>query len=685
MFERSFRYRVTEFPIPARNSYIALLALITTTLAVQGPALLVIHYGGHGDRDDDRHEGQERRSVWAAADKGEPTLEWYRIQDQMMDSDADIVLLLDCCFAAQAGRDRRRSRGSFEILAAAAMGVKTPMPGKGSFTSIVIDAIQASLESEGSVRMKDLHGSLCNRQYSLYATPVHITLKSGRSPIFLKPLPTASATGSGRHDQSSVSVVQLRVSMEEVLNESSAEELAEWLKSDVPRVGSHVEVIETTQHIQNMVHGIASGEKAFSDHVGADVKGEIEQAWQKVVSLISSYLAGQRPSVQASGNDKHRRAFAFLAELDVENHHLLDTLERSILHSADSMSRHELESTVEDESLRALGISEGFRMRKIIRLYATSMETSGEDHNDLRGPSTDHVLQETKKYGEYLNPRDIPDVERRIRLLRDLLGVPKSLDFRTLQCCGYTHNSLEFSFELNFEVPPELDARQYFTLGDVIEKVKGAERPSLDDRLKMALKLARAVQKWHSVDWVHQGISSLNVIFFARAASDGKKATAIDYGMPFLHGFEYARPDPDPSIGHPSSNEKADHYRHPEVQGPGRRRYLKPHDLYSLGVVMLEIGLWQTARDLAKAVRPTESSPASPGTYPRPAEQRKHLFLRHCTGRLPHYAGLRYTEAVRTCLSSEFGVDVDDRSGSRLTRAFQSKVIDRLALGVSIP
>lgn len=70
-----FQYFVVEFPIPSSNSYAELMQLISRTLIDIGAStatqrlsssLLIIHYGGHGDKDDDRHAGQERRAVWAA-------------------------------------------------------------------------------------------------------------------------------------------------------------------------------------------------------------------------------------------------------------------------------------------------------------------------------------------------------------------------------------------------------------------------------------------------------------------------------------------------------------------------------------------------------------------------------------------------------------------------------------------
>lgn len=64
---------VEEYPIPAEDSYLALdgyiggsiLKINQLVAKKQSSALLIIHYGGHGDEDDDKSLGQERRSVWA--------------------------------------------------------------------------------------------------------------------------------------------------------------------------------------------------------------------------------------------------------------------------------------------------------------------------------------------------------------------------------------------------------------------------------------------------------------------------------------------------------------------------------------------------------------------------------------------------------------------------------------------
>ncbi|KAF3765711.1 hypothetical protein M406DRAFT_68131 [Cryphonectria parasitica EP155] len=250
LFEEVFRYPVEEFAIPtqAQVGYYKLLGKISTELANAqgGPSLLIVHYGGHSDRNDDRHGGEECRSVWAAFDEGDPTLDWYRIQDEMRASNADILLLLDCCYAAQAARDPWRGQGRFEILAAAAMAMKTPSPGPRSFTTTLIRGMREAVARTGFVNISDLHGHLCARQQNLWATPVHITLKSGRAPMCLKPLPPTSEVMSGNNVKA-ISILQVLVKIREDFSLELSDHLADWLGTGIPQAVSGIEIQKVPQ------------------------------------------------------------------------------------------------------------------------------------------------------------------------------------------------------------------------------------------------------------------------------------------------------------------------------------------------------------------------------------------------------------------------------------------------------
>jgi hypothetical protein len=189
--------------------------------------------------------------------------------------------------------------------------------------------------------------------------------------------------------------------------------------------------------------------------------------------------------------------------------------------------------------------------------------------------------------------------------------------------------------------------------------------------------LARAVLKWHLVGWVHQGISSHSIIFFRdNTAESSSRGGRPNYHEPFLHGFEFARPDSDPSMGRALDDIEFNVYRHPDRQGDARKGHLKKHDIYSLGVVLLEIGLWQNLVDMFRN--------AAPSPKPMNGSDVAKTLRKHCTERLAHFAGTCYRNVVDLCLSGEFGVHVDDEFGSHLARAFQERVVDTLAKGVGL-
>ena len=74
LFSKRFQYNVEEFSIPSEESYLNLHNFVITSLLnvakvakeSRGLPLLILHYGGHGDQNDDKLKGEEKRSVWAA-------------------------------------------------------------------------------------------------------------------------------------------------------------------------------------------------------------------------------------------------------------------------------------------------------------------------------------------------------------------------------------------------------------------------------------------------------------------------------------------------------------------------------------------------------------------------------------------------------------------------------------------
>jgi hypothetical protein len=73
-FETTFQYTVEQFEIPKIASYLKLHQFITResldlssrSNKANEASLLIVHYGGHGDRNDRKNEGEEKRAVWAS-------------------------------------------------------------------------------------------------------------------------------------------------------------------------------------------------------------------------------------------------------------------------------------------------------------------------------------------------------------------------------------------------------------------------------------------------------------------------------------------------------------------------------------------------------------------------------------------------------------------------------------------
>lgn len=564
------------------------------------------------------------------------------------------------------------------------MGQTTPPPGKWSFTSTFIKEVKDTINTDGFVKMSDLHAKLCDRTRGLYATPVYIALNKGRRPIRLAPIAATTSQSPVLRDAQDEVFLQLQVQLRQDLNHDTMDQMVEWLGAEVPWLVSGLTILEKTQCIRTAVQDIEKREKAFAQQLDKPSVEDISNAWEEVLLLVAQYDGSHKHGNATAHLDpdsekqaRNQRALKFLRDLDVKNGHAVDVLERCILNGPGMDDLETLNAAWDDDSIQSLGLGYQVHLRRVIRSSTSSPSTGPAvpTANEETSSTSTNILQEIKKYGPYLDPAELPSIEERIRLLVTLLGAPKSSAFRSLHCRGCTHEPLEKRFILEFTVPETLDGSQYLTLRDIITKTRGPNRPTLDARFKIALLLAKAIQKWHSVGWVHQGISGYNIIFFKKRNKNNNTTAQIDYANPILHGFEFARPDQDRSIGRDLDSMELNVYRHPERQGAVQKGHMKKHDLYSLGVVLLEIGLWQNAIDMvvANSSRPNQSQPAM-----------QSVLQKSCRERLAHFAGETYQRAVDACLSSDFGVDFDDGSGSNLARAFQARVVDRLERGLTM-
>ncbi|KAK1514597.1 uncharacterized protein CCOS01_13878 [Colletotrichum costaricense] len=205
------------------------------------------------------------------------------------------------------------------------------------------------------------------------------------------------------------------------------------------------------------------------------------------------------------------------------------------------------------------------------------------------------------------------------------------------------------------ESPQRQPATSHSTLHTLISSTD-LKTPDLDDRITLASTLACALWSLHSLDWLHKSLCSANILFFPSAASlAATGATTVsaavvpDIGSPYLAGFDASRPDFDAEMSvNPRNPSILDLHRDPRSLGTGlgRKQYCKSYDVYSLGLVLLEIGLWKVLQ-----------------TYYKPhysAEKwRDRVILPVLVPGLGSKTGKLYKQVVETCLTAN-----DDMSSS---------------------
>ncbi|EMD89535.1 hypothetical protein COCC4DRAFT_68577 [Bipolaris maydis ATCC 48331] len=188
-------------------------------------------------------------------------------------------------------------------------------------------------------------------------------------------------------------------------------------------------------------------------------------------------------------------------------------------------------------------------------------------------------------------PDDV-QMQWRIGMLTDLLRSVKPDGFRAPPCLGYikaTDADDATLFGLVFEGPSSTESK-IVTLRELLAEPL---KPSLSTRIALCAALARCLHGLHAVNWLHKAFRSDNIIFFTSVSSP-------DLQSPFVSGFELSRPsNMDQWTEKPIFEPAKDIYRHPNAQSNQTDgNYLKSYDIYSLGVIMVEIALWRPIEDV---------------------------------------------------------------------------------------
>ena len=216
--------------------------------------------------------------------------------------------------------------------------------------------------------------------------------------------------------------------------------------------------------------------------------------------------------------------------------------------------------------------------------------------------------------------------------------------FHLLKCHGVAritdpHTKQLLSFDFIFNFPDGCHKPQ-----SLRTHLLSSETHSLSDKIGLAKQLATAINYIHVLDFVHKNIRPETVLIF------GGNGTHL--GSLYLLGFRAFRLADNKTLRLGNSVWSENIYQHPDRQGssPGAD-YVMQHDIYSLGVCLLEIGLWESfvsseghASTLLAGVEGDPSTFMADGSL-------KGYFMMLAKEQLPSRMGDMYTQVVVNCLS----------------------------------
>ena len=288
-----------------------------------------------------------------------------------------------------------------------------------------------------------------------------------------------------------------------------------------------------------------------------------------------------------------------------------------------------------------------------------------------------HVLVESKTYKEYHSDQTTAtELQVRLEEITSILRRSHAADqFRVLPCAGFYQDPSTFSFGLVYRYPHYVGAPaniEVMTLRLALEKSQDRKdlEPSLGQKFQLAQTLVDSVLQFHTVSWFQKSISSYNVVFF----HERKRSWLDRISDPFFVGYLHSRSKAvDAFTEGPTEDAHHRDYQHPEYRAR-RSRFRAEYDYYSLGLILLEIGLWKPLDEIFERLKRLyqEDVVTSPQT-----EQ----ICQSCVPLLRLNMGSCYQNIVATCLRGTFGVSngqSEEQQHFQVQKQFRTLIVEQL-------
>lgn len=270
-----------------------------------------------------------------------------------------------------------------------------------------------------------------------------------------------------------------------------------------------------------------------------------------------------------------------------------------------------------------------------------------------------HVLIEWMNYSpgwEHVSPE-----QRTIVMSLKAQGFSKKTKpagMKTLDCIGTFENTGDTAgYAFLYRIPisdPEVDiSSSTATLLQLVED--GNCQPLLGDKLRLASALAQFIGDFHSVGWLHKNFNSNNILFFDikdRKQGSSSILTTQVLERPYVVGFHESRLGGKSwHTAGPANSADFEEYQHPEYART--KRYRATYDYYSLGLILLELGLWKSLGVWSR----------SPRCLRMDLSGFRHELIERRIPYLGVAVGAMYRDVVHFCLSGAMDSSEDLDSG----------------------
>lgn len=258
---------------------------------------------------------------------------------------------------------------------------------------------------------------------------------------------------------------------------------------------------------------------------------------------------------------------------------------------------------------------------------------------------------------------------------------------RVLECLGFfeeTKNKAGYGFV--YKMPPQIHHHAVTNRPATVHELlitsakkakidKYSSEPLLEDKFVLAYRLAAFLADFHTIGWVHENFHTNKIVFFL--APEDMRSIAPNSSFilrePYIIGLHKSRPASESwQTEGPAMDTKFMDYMRPEYLQ--HKRFSILDDYYSLGLMLLEIGLWYPEQGWSQQKEHKTLS----------LEKLRELFLQRYVPRLGPRMGSIYRDIVKMCLDNGLDdksptVKTSEERSQSIFRAFVHNVVYQLA------